>query len=89
MRSEGDKTGAEKLLADVAKASKALPAEFGPPDFAKPPFELLGEWYLADGRKAEARQAFTEALALMPGRLLSVRGLAQSEPAAASGGERP
>ncbi len=89
MRAEGDKAGAEKLLAEVAKATKALPAEFGPPDFVKPPFELLGEWYLADGRKVEARQAFTEALALMPGRLLSLRGLAESERGISSGGERP
>jgi hypothetical protein len=85
MRAEGQKADAEKLLIGVARASKTLPAEFGPPDFVKPPYELLGEWLLADGRLVEARQAFTEALALMPGRLLSVRGLAQTERGLAQG----
>jgi hypothetical protein len=79
LRAEGQKAEAEKLLTEVAKATKALPAEFGPPDFVKPPYELLGEWLLADGRLVEARQAFTDALALMPGRLLSLRGLSRSE----------
>lgn len=89
LRAEGRKSDAEKLLTEVAKATKSLPAEFGPPDLVKPPYELLGEWLLADGRVAEARQAFTEALALMPGRLLSLRGLAQSERGVASGPGRP
>jgi tetratricopeptide (TPR) repeat protein len=89
MRAGGDKAGAEQLLAEVANATKALPAEFGPPDFVKPPYELLGEWLLSDGRAAEARRAFTEALALMPGRILSLRGLSQSERRLASGGGQP
>jgi hypothetical protein len=78
LRAEGQEADAERLLTEVAKASRELPVDYGPPVFVKPPYELLGEWLLADGRKVEARQAFTEALALMPGRLLSLRGLSQS-----------
>jgi tetratricopeptide (TPR) repeat protein len=90
MRADGRKAEAEQLLTEVATAAAALPAEFGPPDFVKPPWELLGEWLLADGRVAEARQAFTRALGLTPGRLLSRRGLSQAEQRlTGSGGGRP
>jgi tetratricopeptide (TPR) repeat protein len=78
LRADGRKPEAEALLREVATKASALPVEFGPPEFAKPPWELLGEWYLADARTEEAHQAFTKSLALMPGRLLSVRGLARS-----------
>jgi hypothetical protein len=82
-RARGDTSGAELQLRAVASAAAALPVEFGPPDFAKPPYELLGEWLLADGRPADARQAFEAALAFMPGRLLSLRGLKQANEALA------
>jgi tetratricopeptide (TPR) repeat protein len=82
-RAKGDTSGAEQRLRDVAAAAAALPVEFGPPDFVKPPYELLGEWLLADGRHAEAKQAFESALALMPGRLLSLRGLDKANAALA------
>jgi hypothetical protein len=78
MRASGDTATAERALRAVAEASSALPASFGPPDLVKPPYELLGEWYLTDGRKPEAHQAFVRALELMPGRLLSLRGLKAS-----------
>jgi hypothetical protein len=78
-RARGDKAGAERSLKEVAAAAAALPVEFGPPEFVKPPAELLGEWLLEDGRPAEARQAFTAALSLTPGRLLSVRGLGRAD----------
>ena len=83
MRERGDKAGAERRLREVAARAAALPVEFGPPDFVKPPYELLGEWLLADGRAADARQAFEASLALMPGRLLSTRGLEQANDALA------
>ena len=78
LRADGKKAEAEALLTNVAKSAAVLPVEYGPPDFVKPPWELLGEWYLADGRTAEAHQAFTRSLAVMPGRLLSLRGLSHS-----------
>ena len=83
MRARGDSSGAERRLRDVAAAAAALPVEFGPPDFIKPPYELLGEWMLEDGRHTDAKQAFERALALMPGRLLSQRGLARANEALA------
>jgi tetratricopeptide (TPR) repeat protein len=80
-RARGDARAAERQLREVAASAAALPVEFGPPDFVKPPYEQLGEWLLLDGRPGDARQAFEAALALMPGRLLSVRGLAQAQSA--------
>ena len=74
-RAKGDKAGARTALRAVAEEAAALPVEFGPPDFVKPPYELLGEWFLEDGRHADAKQAFEQSLALMPGRLISARGL--------------
>jgi tetratricopeptide (TPR) repeat protein len=77
-RADGRQADAEAQLRKTATRFAALPSEFGPPDFVKPPHELLGEWLLEDGRYADARRAFTESLAMMPGRLLSVRGLEQA-----------
>lgn len=88
-RARGNKPGAEAQLRAVAARSLTLPAEFGPPDFVKPPFELLGEWFLADGRFADAKQAFGQALALMPGRWLSLRGLDQATQRLAVRGDNP
>ena len=82
-RARGDTSGAEAQLRAVASAAAGLAVEFGPPDFAKPPYELLGEWLLADGRMADAKQAFEAALAMMPGRLLSLRGLERANEAPA------
>jgi len=74
-RAEGNGEAAMVLLREAAAMEEAMPAEFGPPDVAKPSFELLGEWILADGKAAEARQAFEGALALAPGRSSSLLGL--------------
>jgi tetratricopeptide (TPR) repeat protein len=65
-------------LREVAERSAGVPAEFGPPDLVKPPFELLGEWQLAARDAAAAQAAFTRALELMPGRLRSLQGLARA-----------
>ncbi|MFN0180829.1 MAG: hypothetical protein ACKVZ0_18660 [Gemmatimonadales bacterium] len=78
-RAAGRKADAERALRDVAAASEGLPMAFGPPDFVKPPFEMLGEWLLEDGRPDAAREAFRRALGHMPGRRLSIRGLGQAE----------
>ena len=78
-RARGDTAGAITSLTRVAEASAALPEVFGPPDMVKPPYELLGEWLLAEGKRAEAHAAFQRALELMPGRWLSERGLRASQ----------
>jgi tetratricopeptide (TPR) repeat protein len=78
LRHGGQKVEATTQLRAIADGSAQLPMEFGPPDFVKPPYELLGEWLLEDGDAAGAQVAFSRALELMPGRLVSLRGLAAS-----------
>ena len=55
---------------------------FGPPDVVKPAHELLGELLLAQGKPAEAQQAFVRSLALAPRRAASLLGLARAAAAA-------
>lgn len=73
-RARGDRDRALQLLREVAAEAGALPVEFGPPVFVKPPYELLYEWLQADGRQDEARRAAAAAEAFAPGRLLMRRG---------------
>jgi tetratricopeptide (TPR) repeat protein len=73
VRARGDKAEAERLLRAVIAEAGALPVEFGPPDFVKPPLELLAEWLREDGRVDEARRAYEAAAAVTPGRLLLLR----------------
>lgn len=68
-RSRGDKASAERILREVIAEVATLPMEFGPPDFVKPPLELLAEWLREDGRGEEARRVLAEADAMTPGRL--------------------
>jgi tetratricopeptide (TPR) repeat protein len=63
-------------LRRAAETERTMPAEFGPPLVEKPSFELLGDELLRLGRRAEAAAAYEAALALAPGRRLSLRGLA-------------
>ncbi len=76
LHAEGKKAEAIALLSAVGDSLDALPMDYGPPDMAKPPRELLGEWLLADGDAAGAQRSFTRALELAPGRLRSLEGLA-------------
>lgn len=76
LRARGDKAAAEQLLRAVIAEVATLPMEFGPPDFVKPPLELLTEWLHEDGRADEARRARAEAEAMTPGRL-RLRALAR------------
>jgi len=64
-----------RLLQAAADAEAALPQPFGPPILAKPSAELLGDEYLATGRRAEAAEAYRRALAAMPGRRASLTGI--------------
>jgi len=66
------------LLREATKFEDGLAAEYGPPDIVKPTHELLGEVLLAQGQFAEAQQEFTRALAMAPGRSLSLLGLAHA-----------
>jgi tetratricopeptide (TPR) repeat protein len=64
------------LVAEATRIEDALVVEFGPPTIVKPTWELRGEMLLAMNRPREAQQAFTRSLAMQPGRLLSLEGLA-------------
>jgi len=70
------------LLRDATTFEDGLAAEYGPPDIVKPTHELLGELLLAQGQSAEAQKEFTRALAMAPGRSLSLLGLARAARAA-------
>ena len=70
------------LLREAASFEDGLAAEYGPPDIVKPTHELLGEVLLAQGQSAEAQQEFARALALAPGRSLSLLGLSRAARAA-------
>jgi hypothetical protein len=85
LRLDGRMPDALARLRDVADRSARVPAEFGPPDLVKPPYELLGEWQLAAGDAAAAQAAFARALELMPGRLRALQGLARAADARGDG----
>ena len=72
---EGDRTAGIAALEEAAAAELALPIVFGPPAIFKPSYEILGEMYLAEGRKTKAAEAFQKSLKLAPGRRLSLAGL--------------
>jgi len=75
-------TGARDSAVALARAAARLvddaPFEYGPPDIVKPAHELAGEMLLTMGRPADAQREFQSALALAPGRSLSLRGLASA-----------
>lgn len=70
------------LLREATTFEDGLAAEYGPPDIVKPTHELLGEVLLAQGQAAEAQKEFSHALAMAPGRSLSLLGLARAARAA-------
>lgn len=74
----GDVTSAEKAYRQAVDLEAGLPVAFGPPVIDKPTHELLGEFLLRQGRKAEAHAEFEKALARTPGRRLVEHGLEQS-----------
>ena len=71
----GDFVAAERWLRQAAALEASLPIDFGPPTIDKPTHELLGEFLLRRGRRAEARAEFSTALARTPGRRLAEQGL--------------
>ena len=70
------------VLRDATTFEDGLAAEYGPPDIVKPTHELLGEVLLSRGDNAEAQKEFTRALAMAPGRSLSLLGLSRAARAA-------
>lgn len=85
---ESDLVGAEKLLRQAVGLEEALPIAFGPPTIDKPTRELLGEFLLRRGRRAEARAEFEKALTRTPGRRLPGHGFDATSAGAAPQGSR-
>jgi len=75
---EGNLDGAIEVLEVAAKIDADRPLDFGPPEPAKPTYELLGEFYLMANRAEDAIGAYQAALARAPGRSLSFIGLAKA-----------
>jgi tetratricopeptide (TPR) repeat protein len=61
----------------AALGERSLPEDFGPPSLHKPANELLGEVLLERKEPQKARAAFGQAQEIAPGRVQSLRGLAQ------------
>lgn len=73
---EGSREEALAIAKAAAEGEDTLVFEYGPPAIVKPAWESAGELYLAAGRKAEAAQAFRNALKRYPNRKISNEGLA-------------
>ena len=69
---EGKTERAITLLQELARTE---PNTASLPPSTIPSYELLGEYLLAAGRKAEAADAYQKALELRPNRSLAKRGL--------------
>ncbi|HVS13259.1 MAG TPA: tetratricopeptide repeat protein [Thermoanaerobaculia bacterium] len=78
----GRERKAIEALDSAVAAGDRLGAPVGTPATVKPPRELYGEVLLALGRPEEAIARFEQALARMPNRRLSLRGLARAHQAA-------
>ncbi|MEZ4586606.1 MAG: hypothetical protein R2909_09430 [Gemmatimonadales bacterium] len=77
-RLDGRLDAAVATLREASEIEAGLPVEFGPPDVAKPSFELLGETLLAADRPAQAVEAFQRALSMQPGRSAALAGLVEA-----------
>jgi len=71
---DGHLAESETFLRQAVGLEEKLPIAFGPPTIDKPTHELLGEFLLRHGRKAEAHAEFEKALAGTPGRRLAQQG---------------
>jgi tetratricopeptide (TPR) repeat protein len=66
-------------MQQAVEAGKNLPYAFGPPEPAKPSYELLGELLLKEHEAPQAREAFEASLKRAPRRTESLLGLARAE----------
>jgi tetratricopeptide (TPR) repeat protein len=82
---EGKHEEALNLLRKASVEESALTFEFGPPDIAKPSYELLGEMLLEAKQPKDALQEFQLALDRAPRRMHALQGLVRA--ASESGNE--
>lgn len=71
----GEKEKGIRDMTTAAESEDKLIFEYGPPAIVKPAWEATGELLLSAGRKAEAANAFRNALKRYPNRRLSNEGL--------------
>ena len=74
----GETTEALRVLQLAIEAEDKLGEPSGPPLTIKPSRELYGELLLRAGRKEEAAEAFRQVLLVMPGRAVTLAGLARA-----------
>jgi len=72
---EGRRDDAIRLAREAAAAEDAMEFEYGPPSTVKPPYELLGELLVRDGRTDEATAAFRHVLKRYPNRAITLEYL--------------
>jgi len=72
----GEIDRALEILSGAAESEASLPFEYGPPDPAKPAYELLGESLVELGRHQQANEAFRTQLKRTINRTASLAGLA-------------
>lgn len=78
---QGELDAGVETIRRAARTYEALAFDFGPPVPIKPPYELLGEQLLKQGKPADARKAFETALKSAPRRTQSLLGRARAESA--------
>jgi tetratricopeptide (TPR) repeat protein len=78
LHGQGKDDEAIALATAAGERYAAMPVDYGPPVPVKPPFELAGEWLLAQGRYKAAAAMFDRALQLAPRRALSLLGRARA-----------
>jgi tetratricopeptide (TPR) repeat protein len=74
----GELDRALEILTSAAETEAALPFDYGPPDPAKPGYELLGESLMELGRYQGANEAFRTQLKRTINRTASLAGLAST-----------
>jgi hypothetical protein len=74
----GETSEALRVLELAIEAEDKLGEPSGPPMTIKPSRELYGELLLRAGRKEEAAEAFRQVLLRMPGRAVTLAGLARA-----------
>jgi len=70
---------AEKYFKLATDLENKTSYAYGPPQVARPSFELYGEWLLSKNRAKEAVQQFKRSLELAPNRTIALEGLKKAE----------
>jgi len=70
---------AEKYFKLATDLENKTSYAYGPPQVARPSFELYGEWLLSKNRPKEALQQFKRSLELAPNRTIALEGLKKAE----------